>query len=567
MTVAASAWGSSRVRARPDWREFVVSAALAASFSALMLAVVPGGGDAAAHLYRTLLVRHGVLVWDNLWFAGQYPLFSYSLFYYLPAAEVGNGSLGVVAVVAAALLFTSILLRQWGSVGRWPSRVFAVVMAGQLFTGAYPYALGFMMLLATIWALQRGRTWLAVVCAALTLGFSPLAFLFLCLALVALATHRRRLDARVVGVAVSIAVLAGFEVSMLIMFPSPGLYYPYEVWKLLLGLGVGVMGAALSFRSRGGWPLASIFLIWAISTIVVYFIPFAVGYNMARPATFALPLVLLAAILADFRPLWLVLPALVTASWVNVVPYLAMIPDRSSEPAASISFWRPAIRFLATHSSPQYRIEVVPTQNHWEAYYLPRAGYALARGWYQQLDVADNPVFYRRPLKPSVYRHWLRSMGVQYVLVPNARLDALAGDEAQLLQSGASDLRKVSVSRSGTIYQLAHASPILTGRALDALTLFNHTEIGGWVKAPGRYLLRVRYTPYWTRATGHVCVRAAANGMTLLVARRRGEFLLRAVENPTDALATALERNPILCAPPPAPALNSTPWDGAQPHA
>jgi hypothetical protein len=33
--------------------------------------VVPQGGDLAAHLYRTLLVRHTIFVWDNLWFAGQ----------------------------------------------------------------------------------------------------------------------------------------------------------------------------------------------------------------------------------------------------------------------------------------------------------------------------------------------------------------------------------------------------------------------------------------------------------------------------------------------------------------
>jgi hypothetical protein len=36
--------------------------------------------------------------------------------------------------------------------------------------------------------------------------------------------------------------------------------------------------------------------------------------------------------------------------------------------------------FLAAHPAPGFRLEVVPTSNHWEAYYLPRAGYALARG-------------------------------------------------------------------------------------------------------------------------------------------------------------------------------------------
>src|SRR5687767_10229975 len=70
--------------------EALRSMALAAVPAALLIALTPTGGDAAAHLYRTLLVREGVFVWDNLWFAGQYPLASYSLLYYLPAALVGN---------------------------------------------------------------------------------------------------------------------------------------------------------------------------------------------------------------------------------------------------------------------------------------------------------------------------------------------------------------------------------------------------------------------------------------------------------------------------------------------
>ena len=75
--------------------------------SLLVLAIVPQGGDLAAHLYRTLLVRHTIFVWDNLWFAGQYPLFSYSLLYYVAASVVGNMVLGVASVVVAAALFAS----------------------------------------------------------------------------------------------------------------------------------------------------------------------------------------------------------------------------------------------------------------------------------------------------------------------------------------------------------------------------------------------------------------------------------------------------------------------------
>jgi uncharacterized membrane protein len=79
--------------------ESVHAMALAAVPAALLLALTPTGGDAAAHLYRTLLVREGIYVWDNLWYGGHYPLASYSLLYYLPAAVVGNLPLVFAAVV------------------------------------------------------------------------------------------------------------------------------------------------------------------------------------------------------------------------------------------------------------------------------------------------------------------------------------------------------------------------------------------------------------------------------------------------------------------------------------
>src|SRR5262249_33770726 len=157
-----------------------------AAFAAFVVAVVPRGGDLAAHLYRTSLVSHGVLVWDNLWFAGQYPLSSYSLLYYPLAALVGNTTLALVGVATAAGLFASVALREWQSIGRWPARAFAVLLAGQVFTAAYPYDLALSTFLATLWALQRKRLRLAVCAIVVTLGLSPLAFILLALSLLAL---------------------------------------------------------------------------------------------------------------------------------------------------------------------------------------------------------------------------------------------------------------------------------------------------------------------------------------------------------------------------------------------
>ena len=86
-----------------------------------------------------------------------------------------------VAAVASTVLFSSIALREWGTRAVWPSRVFGVLAAAPMFTGLYAYSLGFTAMLATLKLLQLRRLWLAALFAALTVGFSPLAFAFLCL--------------------------------------------------------------------------------------------------------------------------------------------------------------------------------------------------------------------------------------------------------------------------------------------------------------------------------------------------------------------------------------------------
>src|SRR5689334_10856908 len=186
--MAADADGAGEVR------EVALCAALSAGLSAVLVLGLPRGGDLAAHLYRTSLVQHGVLIWDNLWFAGQYPLASYSLLYYLLAAVIGNAVLGIGGVVAASLLFGSVFIREWHAVRRWPARMFAILLAGQAFTAAYPYDLGLAMMLGTLWALQHRRLRIAGATTLLTLCISPLAFLFLILALAGLFLRRLKFD-------------------------------------------------------------------------------------------------------------------------------------------------------------------------------------------------------------------------------------------------------------------------------------------------------------------------------------------------------------------------------------
>jgi hypothetical protein len=510
-------------------RSETLTAGVLGGVAAVLVALLaPPGGDAAAHLYRTELVREGAALWDNLWFAGHYPLASYSLLYYLSSAVVGNVPLVVAAVAVSAALFASLAWHEWDEAARWPARVFAVLVAGPLFTGTYSYAVGVAAALATLRLLQARRTWPALACAALALGISPLAFAFLCLALAAAGLARRRLDRRAATVAAGMVGLAAAAQLLLWVFPSEG-RYPYSPVSLVAVLAVAGLAAALAVRAPRARSLAPFFVLWALANVAAFVVASPFGDNLTRLRGVVLALVLLAAVLARFRPRPLAAAALGAAFAFNIGPDVSALPKRIDDaPTAEASFWSPAAAFVRSHDGARFRAEVVPTFGHWEAYHLPRAGVAVARGWYRQLDLAQHSDLYREPLDPGAYRAWLRHMGIRHVLLPHARLGPLgAGREARLLRSGRSGLERVFESSDWTIYRLPAATPLLTGPATAAVERLEHERVVASVAAPGRYRLRVRWSPYW-RAEGEVCIRSATDGMTDVVARRAGRFVLEA---------------------------------------
>ena len=512
-------------------RQALLCAGATALVAASIHALVPQPGDAAAHLYRTFLVRHGVVIWDNLWFAGQYPLASYSLLYYLPASAVGNIPLVFAASVASTLLFASIASREWGDAARWPIRTFGVLAAAPLFTGLYAYALGFTTMLAALCALQRRRVGLALLAAALTLGFSPLAFVFLCLVLVALVVSRAPQWRRVALIGTGLAAIAGVQLVAMIAFPTPG-RYPFH-WVAFAALeGVSLLGILVARRAPAARPLEALFALWGAGAVVLFVLPTPLGDNWARLSAFLLPLMLLTAALARFRPRGLVTLALAGAFAFNLMPYFLLIPYRMDVRPESKAFWTPAFDYLDAHLRVGYRVEVVPTAAHWESYWFPREGFALARGFYDQIDAADDAAVYAPHVRAAPYVSWLHSLAVAYVLLPHTQLDRAGGQgESRLLRSGAVRLPVVYRDRTWTIYAVPHPSALATGPGTIRIEQLSHTAITGRASAPGRYLLRVRYTPYATVTNG--CAAPGPHGMTWLDLRRTGTFRVHAVESMT----------------------------------
>ena len=532
---------------RAPRRELVVASLLTIVAAALLLGLGPAPGDAPAHLYRTFLVQHGSLVWDNLWYAGQYPLASYSLLYYLPAAVIGNLPLVIGGAVLSTLLFAAISYRLWGTAAIWPIRLFGLFAAAPLFTGLYSYSLGFAALLGALRALQARRSLLGIVLAVLTLGLSPLAFVFLCLVLGALAVSGRRWNRRASVVAAALLAIAGAELAVLRLFPTPGTY-PFH-WEDLVGvLGVCTVGSLLARRADRGQPILAFFVVWGIGSIVSFLVPSAIGDNWTRLREFVFPLMLLTASLAGFRPRRLAIFALSGALAYNLVPYLMLIPYRLDSRPERSAFWAPALSYVRSHEGANYRVEVVPTAAHWESYWVPRAGVPLARGWYRQLDIADNSVFYKGTLTGARYRHWLRSVGVKYVLLPTTRLDPVSAPaEARLLQSGGAGLSRVFSSPTGTVYELPRASPLLTGPGRALLTTLNNVEVAGTVAVPGRYVLRIHYNPHWEFRAAGACVQAGPNRMTTLVVSRPGSFALAGSDGVSSFLRSLLPDGKRLC--------------------
>ena len=144
-------------RTRPLTAEALLTFGLAALVASLLVVFGPPGSDLAAHVYQSGLFRdHGFQIWNNFWYEGRYSFVTYSLLYYPAASLLGIQLLAVLSIATAALAFTVIAAREWGHASRWSSVAFAVVWAGVVLSGAYPFALGATFALLALWALQSG---------------------------------------------------------------------------------------------------------------------------------------------------------------------------------------------------------------------------------------------------------------------------------------------------------------------------------------------------------------------------------------------------------------------------
>jgi hypothetical protein len=504
---------------RPASRRLVFVPVLVAGALALAYLILrPASADLAAQVYRTDLFKDvGFTLWNGQWFAGHHTM-GYSVLFPPLASVLGPRLVGALAAVAAAVLFERIAYAQWGTASRVGAIWFGAASATNLFTGRLTFALGVALALGAVLAAQRGRSRLAVALAVLAPLGSPVAGLFLALAAGAhgLAT-RRRLSFALAGASFVTAV------ALAAAFPEGGLH-PFvfsSYWPT-----IAFAAAVLALVPREEKALRYGAALYALACTAAFVVDTPMGGNAVRLGTlFGGPL--LACVLWRRGRLALALLALPLLYW-QWMPPVRDVRDASGDPSVHASFYLPLTTFL--HGvRPTGRIEITPTRNHWETVHVSRR-FELARGWERQLDTKYNALFYEPRLDPIEYRTWLSANSVQYVAIPETRLDYAAIPEARLVRSGVPYLEPVWGNADWRVYRFKYAVPLVLGPAhLVSLTpnafTLRATEAGV-------VDVRIHHTRYWKIVAGAGCVEKAPGGLTRLRLTRPGLTRVKAEFSP-----------------------------------
>jgi hypothetical protein len=520
---------------RPRAASVALAMGITAAACVLWLALNPLGGDQAAHAYLTdSLSRSGAALWDNFWYAGRYQFVNYSVLYYPAAAVLGERTVVTLSILASSAGMTLLLWRLAGPRARVAAVLFGASVSLQLVLGQYPFALGTAFAIWAGVALISGRPVLAVAAGAASALASPLAFLFLDLVTLGMmvGSGRVRASRGVRYAAVGLAAVTGLIVLLMRAF-SDGGRYPFSAVDLLrLLVFSGALWWALR-RDPTAAALRGVTLVYAASAIALFAVPFGVGSNLERLGNYvALPLVAIVLTRRRSVPAASSLILIAASLSLQVMPAASAIGDSVNNPTTDPTFWVGTQHYLTHHLSVNYRVEVVPTSAHWESYYLPDVGIPLARGWFRQDDYPLNASLYADALSPGRYAAWLRRLAIAYVVLPNATIDPFARSEATLVQHQASaiGLKRVFGDPHTTIFAVTNPTPLITSvssHATASIETMTRSAITVQVSRAGSYLLRVRFTPYWT-ITPEACLAPSyANDVTRILVAHAGVYQLQ----------------------------------------
>jgi hypothetical protein len=570
---------------RAAWRRWVAPVStlpawtLTAALAGLYLLAAPASSDLAAAGYRSdLFSRVGFTLWDNGWYGGHH-LPAYSLLAPPLGALLGPALLGALAMTIAAGLFAALVRGGFTPRAERVAALWFAFGAGvELFTNRIPFELGVMVGIGALLTARAARTpgrrrRVALACLAIALALvcplaSPVAGAFLALAALAWALggrlgQKRFADehepppgyrARSVRRALLPAALlcaALVPIALLAFaFPEggsepfvPSAFYPALAATLALA-------AAIPRRRRA---LRAGTVLYALALVACFVVSTPVGGNVDRLGALLAGPLLACALIAQ-PPGTYVERRHRTGGWRTWLPrgwrapaLLALAPlllywqlrapigdyaTAVGEPSTAAAYYRPLLAELKRlglgYSERPARVEALPTRNHGEARLLA-AQVPLARGWERQLDRHYDGVFYggsgsldglTSTLGAARYKAWLSHNAIAYVALPDAPLDYSARAEARIVRGGQSYLHELWHSRHWRLFAVLPPTPL--AQPPSTLLRLGSDSFALRAPQPGTFVVRVRFTPYWTLLAGRGCVGRGPEGWTQVRARAPG---------------------------------------------
>jgi hypothetical protein len=501
---------------RPDWLPAV---ALSAALAAAMLAWAPPVGDLAAQVFRTeLFQRVGLGIWNGSWYGGHYTL-TYSVLFPPLAALLGPRLVGTLAVVASSYLFDRLVRDRWGEAARPATLWFAAGVVTLLADGQLTFALGVAFGLASLRALQTGRSaWAFIASAACALS-SPVAAVSLAGVLLAGAfdpraqLNRFTRDRACGRAAWTASVALALTLIPNLVFPGTG-QFPFA-FSSYVAIPLWCGGALFVTRGLAGEErqLRRVLIAYVLASTVLVLAPNPLGGNAVRlGALFGGPV--LAAVVLARRPRLshfstaILALAMAGGLYWQLTASVSQIARSVGDPSTSAAYFQPLAGWLREHGGRGARIEVPPTANHWEAAYLAPT-FELARGWLRQLDTTRDDVFYDDGrLGDRAYRAWLHDNAIRYVALPDAPLDYSSVAERRLILSDPPYLEPRWSDAHWRVYEVRDAAPLVQPLAGGAATVsrVGHDGFVLDVTRPGEFLVRQAFTPYWSIARGQGCL-------------------------------------------------------------
>jgi hypothetical protein len=255
---------------------------------------------------------------------------------------------------------------------------------------------------------------------------------------------------------------------------------------------------------------------FAVVAAAAFVVPTALGGNISRFSQFAAGPVL-ACLLWPKRKVLLGALALPLLCW-QWTPAVQTIAAGAEPLQSSRAYYQPVVDYVLSQGPVPGRVEVPPTARHWESAYVADA-VALPRGWERQLDLTYNHVFYDGTLNAATYEQWLQDNGVQFVALPDGRLDDSSLEERRLLEEGLAYLEPVWQNAHWRVWRFRGYAGLVDGAA----TVVRQDAVGLVLRvdAPGDVQLRVRPSPHWS-VSGPGCVAATDDGWIRLEHLRPG---------------------------------------------